>query len=81
MGGHVHGAPLLLTAQGTIADMRIRPGARYAASMDVRGRSARAWRARQQLTPLSDLQRNGIDVLMWGERAIALEALDVVERS
>ncbi|MEK3914564.1 hypothetical protein [Paenibacillus sp. FSL H7-0331] len=73
VGGYVHGEPVLVTAQGTYMDMRLQG---WKADMTNRWETlikredpgARG----SHVTPVIDLNGDGIDELMWGERCIEL---------
>ncbi len=74
MGGYVRGEPVLLTAQGTYGPMRIQ-----AWNSDL----TRRWEhyipadapgaLGSHVTPVVDLNGDGVDALFWGERLIELD--------
>jgi hypothetical protein len=74
MGGFVKGIPVLITAQGTYGDMAIQC---WNSDMSLR------WEHKIQkdekgckgshVTPVVDINNDGIDDLLWGERCIELD--------
>nr|MBI1229358.1 polysaccharide lyase 11 [Cytophagales bacterium] len=74
MGGFVKGEPVLLTAQGTYGamaiqgwnmDMSLRWEVKLAA--DAKGAAG------SHVTPIVDINVDGVDDLLWGERALELD--------
>ena len=75
IGGQVRGEPVLLTAQGTYGDMHIQawnPGMepRWQTAIAADAPGARG----SHMCPVVDLDGDGVDELLWGERAIELDA-------
>jgi len=75
MGGYVKGRPVLITAQGTYGKMGIQawnPGMekRWELTIGAGDPGARG----SHMCPLVDIDRDGIDELMWGERCINLDS-------
>jgi hypothetical protein len=73
-GGHVRGEPVLVTAQGTYGDMYLqgwRPdlGLRWEHHVDRADPGARG----SHMCPITDLDGDGVEELMWGERCIELD--------
>ena len=74
MGGYVNGEPVLITAQGTYGPMAIQ-GWNQDMSLrwehkipdDVEGCKG------SHVTPVVDIDNNGVDDLLWGERCIELD--------
>ena len=73
-GGHVRGEPVLVTAQGTYGDMALQgwrpdmtPRWQHTIAPDDPG--ARG----SHMCPIVDLDRDGVQELMWGERCIELD--------
>jgi len=74
VGGHVRGEPVLVTAQGTYGDMFLqgwRPGVSRRWEHHV-ARDAPGARG-SHMCPITDLDRDGVQELMWGERCIELD--------
>jgi hypothetical protein len=74
MGGHVRGEPVLLTAQGTYGRMGIQawnPGMEQRWVLDI-SRDEPGARG-SHMCPIVDIDMDGIDELMWGERCINLD--------
>lgn len=74
VGGYVHGEPVLVTAQGTYWSMYLqawRPDMtlRWERTIDKDEPGARG----SHVTPVIDLNGDGVDELMWGERCIELD--------
>lgn len=74
MGGYVKGEPVLLTAQGTYGPMRIQAWNKdleqrweHYIPADAKGALG------SHVTPVVDINNDGIDELLWGERAIELD--------
>jgi hypothetical protein len=74
MGAYVHGAPVLLTAQGTYGPMSIQA---WDTDMSLRWQLDIPGDARGALgshvTPVVDINNDGVDELLWGERCIELD--------
>jgi hypothetical protein len=74
MGGYVKGKPVLITAQGTYDAMAIQG---WNADMTQRWEHKIAAGAKgcagSHVTPVVDINQDGIDDLMWGERCIELD--------
>jgi hypothetical protein len=73
MGGYVKGEPVLLTAQGTYGDMAIQAwnpdmGSRWERKISHDEKGA----AGSHVTPIVDINEDGVDELLWGERCIEL---------
>lgn len=74
-GGHVRGEPVLVTAQGTYGDMFLqgwRPGmslrwSHHIARDDPGARGS-------HMCAITDMDRDGVEEVMWGERCIELDA-------
>lgn len=73
MGGYVKGEPVLITAQGTYGDMAIQgwnPDMNlrweHKISKDAKGAAG------SHVTPVVDINGDGVDNLLWGERCIEL---------
>jgi len=74
LGGHVRGEPALVTAQGTYGDMFIqgwRPdmAPRWEHVVRAEDPGARG----SHMAPVVDLNDDGVDELLWGERCIELD--------
>jgi hypothetical protein len=74
LGGHVRGEPVLVTAQGTYGDMYLqawRPGMveRWTVSIAAGAPGARG----SHMCPVVDLNGDGVEELLWGERCIELD--------
>lgn len=72
--GHVHGEPVLITAQGTYEDMHLQG---YSTGMEPRwthdiGRDEPGARG-SHMAPIADINEDGVDELLWGERCIELD--------
>ena len=74
IAGYAHGEPVLVTAQGTYGDMYLQgygPGMvkkwEIKFPKDMEGPKA------SHLTPVIDINDDGVDELFWGERLISLE--------
>src|SRR5690606_28419560 len=74
MGGYVHGEPVLLTAQGTYGAMAIQG---WNPDMSLRWEHTIANDAKgaagSHVTPVVDINSDGVDELLWGERGIELD--------
>ncbi|MGD9497831.1 MAG: polysaccharide lyase 11 [Armatimonadota bacterium] len=74
VGGRARGEPVLITAQGTYGDMHLQG---WSTGMVERWRhdiAADAPGARgSHMTPVADINEDGVDELMWGERCIELD--------
>ena len=72
-GGYVHGAPVLVAAQGTYGPMFFQA---YDADMKPRWENAIAEDAPgprgSHQCPVVDLNQDGVDEVLWGERCISL---------
>lgn len=73
-GGRVHGRPVLVTAQGTYGDMFLQG---WSAGMKPRwehciGADEPGARG-SHMAPITDLDGDGIEEIMWGERCIELD--------
>lgn len=73
LGAHVRGEPLLITAQGTYSDMYLQawgPGmqSRWQRTIIRDDPGARG----SHMTPIIDINDDGVDELFWGERCIEL---------
>jgi hypothetical protein len=75
VGGHVRGEPVLVTAQGTYGDMFLQ-GWHPGMSLRWEHRIAEADRGARgsHMCPVTDLDGDGVEELMWGERCIELDA-------
>jgi len=75
LGGHVKGEPVLVTAQGIYEDMHLQG---WRSDMSVRWEHSIAKDAPgargSHMCPIADLDDDGIQELMWGERCIELAA-------
>lgn len=74
LGGRVRGEPVLVTAQGTYGPMFLQG---YRLDMKLRweheiGESTPGARG-SHMAPVVDINRDGVDELMWGERCIELD--------
>lgn len=74
VGGHVHDEPVLVTAQGTYADMHLQG---FSGEMKPRwtcdiGADAPGARG-SHMSPVADINDDGVEELMWGERCIELD--------
>jgi len=74
VGGHVHGEPVLVTAQGTYGDMFFQG---WSTDMSPRwehrvGKDDLGARG-SHMCPVTDLDQDGVEELMWGERCIELD--------
>jgi hypothetical protein len=73
-GGFVRGAPVLLTAQGTYLDMYLQGwNADLSRRWDVTIAADSPGARGSHMHPVVDLNRDGIDEWMWGERCIEIE--------
>ncbi len=75
VGGHVKGEPVLVTAQGTYGSMFIQGwnsdmSIRWEHVIDKNAPGARG----SHMCPITDLDGDGIEELMWGERCIELDS-------
>lgn len=74
MGGYIHGKPVLLTAQGTYASMGIQA---WNPGMDPRWEllisSEETGPRGSHMCPIIDINSDGVDDLLWGERCIDLD--------
>ncbi|NLF29808.1 MAG: polysaccharide lyase 11 [Planctomycetes bacterium] len=73
-GGYIRGEPVLVTAQGTYEDMHLqgrRPdmAVRWTCDIPADAPGARG----SHMCPVVDLNQDGTDELMWGERCIELD--------
>ncbi|MBS0000222.1 MAG: hypothetical protein KFF73_14675 [Cyclobacteriaceae bacterium] len=74
MGGYVHGKPVLITAQGTYASMGIQvwnPGMNQRWELLI-GKDEPGPRG-SHMSPVIDINSDGVDDLLWGERCIELD--------
>jgi hypothetical protein len=74
LGGHVHGKPVLVTAQGTYGPMKIQG---WNPDMSQRwehaiGRETPGARG-SHMCPVVDINNDGVDEMFWGERCIELD--------
>ncbi|TDF96152.1 polysaccharide lyase 11 [Paenibacillus piri] len=74
VGGYAHGEPVLVTAQGTYWSMYLQGwkpdmSPRWEFKVDKDEAGARG----SHVTPVIDLNGDGVDELMWGERCIELD--------
>lgn len=74
LGGHVDGEPVLITAQGTYGEMKLQawdPGMdrRWTHHIPVDAPGARG----SHRTPVIDIDGDGSDELLWGERLIDID--------
>jgi len=75
VGGRVRGQPVLVTAQGTYQDMHVqgwRPGMQRRWELTI-AKDAPGARG-SHMSPVVDLNNDGVDELLWGERCIELDA-------
>ncbi len=74
MGAYVHGKPVLLTAQGTYAAMAIQG---WNSDMSLRWEHKIPEDAKgcvgSHVSPVVDINNDGVDDLLWGERCIELD--------
>ena len=80
VGGYSNGEPVLVTAQGTYEDMYLQG---YGTGMEKKWEIAfpkteKGPRA-GHLTPVIDINDDGIDEIFWGERLISLETGEVLK--
>lgn len=73
-GGHVHGEPVLITAQGTYGAMNLqawRPDLtpRWEHAIPANSRGARG----SHMCPVVDFNGDGVEEVLWGERLIELD--------
>lgn len=74
MGGYVRGEPVLVTAQGTYWSMHLqgwKPDMSQRWTVDI-GKDDPGARG-SHITPVVDINADGVDELLWGERAIELD--------
>jgi len=74
VGGRVGRQPVLVTAQGTYGDMFFQawqPGMKPRWTLEVPEASAGA--RGSHMCPIADLDQDGVEELMWGERCIELD--------
>ncbi len=74
LGAYVHNQPVLLTAQGTYGPMKIQAWKsdltlRWEHFIPANGNGARG----SHVSPVIDLNNDGIDELFWGERCLELD--------
>jgi hypothetical protein len=74
LGGHVRDEPVLVTAQGTYADMSLQGWTpemqpRWEARIAASDPGARG----SHMCPVTDLDGDGVEEVMWGERCIELD--------
>lgn len=74
MGGYVQGKPVLITAQGTYGPMAIQGwnpdmGLRWEHKISRETKGGRG----SHVTPVVDINNDGTDDLLWGERCIELD--------
>ncbi|TBL76240.1 polysaccharide lyase 11 [Paenibacillus thalictri] len=74
VGGYAHGEPVLVTAQGTYQNLRLQG---WKPDMTLRwehyiGKDDPGARG-SHITPVIDLNGDGVDELLWGERCISLD--------
>lgn len=74
LGGHVHGEPILLTAQGTYGPMAIQAwnpdgSLRWVKKIGRNDPGARG----SHRSPVADMNGDGVQELLWGERLIELD--------
>lgn len=73
LGGYVNGAPVLVTAQGTYEAMYLqawKPGMTSAWELEIAAESPGA--RGSHMCPVVDINSDGTDELLWGERCISL---------
>lgn len=74
MGGYINGQPLLITAQGTYGPMRIQT---WNSDFSMRWENYLPGNAKgsmgSHVTPVVDINSDGIDDLLWGERCFELD--------
>jgi hypothetical protein len=80
IAGYSHGEPVLITAQGTYEDMYLQG---YGTGMNkkweiVFPKEAGGPKA-SHLTPVIDINDDGIDELFWGERLISIETGETIK--
>ncbi|MFE5324360.1 hypothetical protein ACFQ88_37485 [Paenibacillus sp. NPDC056579] len=74
LGGYVHGEPVLITAQGTYWSMHLQawsPDMTERWRIDI-GKDDPGARG-SHITPILDINGDGVDELLWGERCIELD--------
>ena len=74
LGGYLDDKPVLITAQGTYRDMKLQAWnngmqKRWDKHIKDDGKTPRG----SHMTPVFDLERDGNDEIMWGERCISLD--------
>lgn len=74
VGGSVRGEPVLVTAQGTYGDMFLQAwnsdmSSRWQLAISRNSPGARG----SHMCPITDLDQDGVEELMWGERCIELD--------
>lgn len=73
LGGYVKGEPVLVTAQGTYAEMSLQAwnaGMKPRWQRDITREEPGA--RGSHMTPVVDINMDGIDEIMWGERCISI---------
>jgi hypothetical protein len=73
-GGYVDGEPVLITAQGTYKDMKLQawnPGMEQRWELFIKASDPGA--RGSHMSPVVDINADGKDELMWGERCISLD--------
>lgn len=75
LGGHVRGDPVLVTAQGTYEEMTLQAWnpdmqRRWEHHIGADNPGARG----SHMTPVLDIDGDGVDELLWGERLVDLDA-------
>ena len=74
MGGYINGKPLLITAQGTYGPMRIQA---WNSDMSLRWENYLPGNTKgakgSHVTPVVDINNDGVDDLLWGERCFELD--------
>ncbi len=75
IGGYAHGEPVLVTAQGTYNDMYLQGWRQDMSSRWVHEITRESQGARGSHTvPIVDINHDGVDEVLWGERCIELDA-------
>mgnify|MGYP001210656965 CR=1 FL=1 len=74
LGGYANGEPVLVTAQGTYGTMSLQGWSkgmnrRWEYTIDADAPGARG----SHITPIVDLNNDGIDEILWGERCISID--------
>jgi hypothetical protein len=75
LGGHAHGEPVLVTAQGTYGSMFLQAwGPGMKPRWEIRHPADSSGARGSHMCPVTDLDGDGVEEVMWGERCLELES-------